>query len=151
MKHLASVVIAALLLVGANWYLQGRDPPSSAGAGSPAPTLSATGDAAREAFDSRASGRMLRVDGRVQRLLADDRDGSPHQRFIIVTDSGQTLLVAHNIALAPRLDGIAQGDRVQVHGEYEWNAQGGVMHWTHHDPNGNHEAGYIEWKGRRYQ
>ena len=52
---------------------------------------------------------------------------------------------------APRLDGLAVGDRVRVSGEYEWNAQGGLLHWTHHDPAGRHQAGYIEWKGRRYQ
>lgn len=151
MKHLASMVVAAVLLVGANWYLRGRDPVPPAGVDSPAQTIAAAGDTAREAFDSRASERMLDVSGRVQRVLADDRDGSPHQRFIIATDSGQTLLVAHNLELAPRLDGIAVGDTVRVHGEYEWNAQGGVMHWTHDDPKGTHEAGYIEWKGRRYQ
>ena len=54
-----------------------------------------------------------------------------------------------------RVDGVAVavavGDTVEVFGEYEWNAQGGVMHWTHDDPQGTHPAGYIEWKGRRYQ
>jgi hypothetical protein len=94
---------------------------------------------------------MLRVDGRVALTLADDRDGSRHQRFIIETNGGQTLLVAHNIDLAPRLDGLKAGDSVALYGEYEWNDQGGIMHWTHHDPAGRHEAGYIEWRGRKYQ
>lgn len=91
------------------------------------------------------------VRGRVQRTLSDDRDGSPHQRFIIVTNSGQSLLVAHNLDLAPRLEGLSAGDEVSVYGEYEWNAQGGIMHWTHDDPQGTHETGYVEWRGRRYQ
>lgn len=94
---------------------------------------------------------MLRVSGRVQRLLADDRDGSPHQRFVIATRDGQTLLVAHNLDLAARLEGLSVGDAVEVYGEYEWNPQGGVLHWTHDDPRGMHPAGYIDWKGRRYQ
>jgi hypothetical protein len=98
-----------------------------------------------------ASGTQLRVTGRVQRLLADDREGSPHQRFIIVTDNGISLLIAHNIALAPRLDGMATGDTVEVQGEYEWNEKGGLIHWTHKDPQGKHVAGYIHWRGRRYQ
>ena len=83
--------------------------------------------------------------------MSDDRDGSPHQRFIIVTNSGQSLLVAHNLDLAPRLKGLSAGDEVTVYGEYEWNPQGGVMHWTHDDPQGSHETGYVEWRGRRYQ
>jgi len=84
-------------------------------------------------------------------LLADDDEGSPHQRFVIRTGSGQTLLVSHNLDLAPRLNGLRVDDVVGVYGQYEWNDQGGVMHWTHDDPDGKHAAGYIEWKGRRYQ
>lgn len=151
MKHLRGWVVGAALVVGAGWYLQrpepGRDPKPLAG-----PEVPLSGrDGVREAFEAGTQGRMLRVAGRVQRLLADDRDGSPHQRFIIATKDGQTLLVAHNISLAPRLDGIAVGDPVRIYGQYEWNEQGGVLHWTHDDPAGVHEAGYIEWRGRRYQ
>ena len=103
------------------------------------------------AFTREASGTVMRVSGRVDRLLADDRDGSAHQRFIIATGSGTTLLIAHNIDLAPRLDGLAAGDTVEVYGEYEWNDKGGLIHWTHKDPGGKHSPGYIEWRGRRYQ
>jgi hypothetical protein len=108
-------------------------------------------DDARQAFEQQARGRQLLVRGRVQRMLSDDRNGSPHQRFIIVTNSGQSLLVAHNLDLAPRLEGLSAGEEVSVYGEYEWNPQGGVMHWTHDDPQGSHQTGYVEWRGRRYQ
>jgi len=97
------------------------------------------------------SGAQVRVEGRVVRLLPDDRDQSPHQRFIIATNDGNTLLIAHNLSLAPRLEGLAVGDVLVVAGEYERNAQGGLIHWTHDDPQGRHASGYIEWRGRRYQ
>lgn len=97
------------------------------------------------------NGEQVTVRATVSRLLADDRNGSRHQRFIIRADSGMTLLIAHNIDLAPRLDGLAVGDGVVVSGEYQSNPQGGLLHWTHHDPAGHHRAGYIEWKGRRYE
>lgn len=108
-------------------------------------------DEVRRAFEERAQSRQMLVEGVVLRTLADDREGSPHQRFIIDVGDGQTLLVAHNLDLAPRLDGLSAGERVRVYGEYEWNPQGGVMHWTHDDPRGNHVTGYVEWRGRRYE
>jgi hypothetical protein len=157
-KKLAGAVVAGLVAALA-WQLQG---PGGGAAGDTAISSAASqhpvagdeqpaADAARLAYEQRARGRQLLVQGRVQRTLADDREGSPHQRFIIVTDSGQSLLVAHNLDLAPRLEGLAAGEPVVVYGEYEWNEQGGVMHWTHDDPQGMHPAGFIEWRGRRYQ
>jgi len=61
------------------------------------------------------------------------------------------VLVSHNIDLAPRIDGLRTGDRVDVRGEYEWNARGGVIHWTHHDPQGRHPGGWLRHRGRLYQ
>ena len=85
------------------------------------------------------------------RVLADDNDGSRHQRFIMELPSGTTLLVAHNIDLAPRVAGLSVGDRVSFRGEYEPNDRGGVLHWTHHDPAGRHPGGWLEHGGRRYE
>ena len=87
----------------------------------------------------------------VKRVLADDNDGSRHQRFILTLASGRTLLIVHNIDLAPRVEGIQAGDHVAFHGEYEWTEQGGVVHWTHHDPQGHHVAGWLKHDGRVYQ
>jgi hypothetical protein len=107
-------------------------------------------DPAAAAFRAHRSGISLLVEGRVKRILADDRSGSKHQRFIFETNSGLTLLVAYNIDLAPRLTGLKPGEPLSIRGEYVWNPQGGLMHWTHHDPSGRHSPGYIEWNGHRY-
>ena len=103
------------------------------------------------AYEHRQSNIQVSGSGRVVRMLADDNNGSRHQKFIIRLASGQTVLVAHNIDLAPRIDGLREGDTVEFFGEYEWNAKGGVVHWTHHDPNGYHESGWVRHKGRVYQ
>lgn len=97
------------------------------------------------------SGQQVKGSGRVVRILSDDNDGSRHQRFILETGTGQTLLVAHNIDLAPRISSLSTGDIVEFYGEYETNPQGGVIHWTHHDPQGRHVAGWLEHRGQRYQ
>lgn len=101
-------------------------------------------------FDSQQSGVMVTTTGSVTRLLKDDNKGSRHQRFLIEIPSGLSLLVAHNIDLAPRVP-LNVNDQVIIYGQYEWNHKGGVLHWTHHDPNKTHEEGWIEHQGRRYE
>lgn len=102
-------------------------------------------------FQRRASDVQVRGAGTVLRTLSDDNEGSRHQRFILELPSGHTLLVAHNIDLAPRIDSLKKGDRVEFFGEYEWNDRGGVIHWTHHDPQGRHVGGWLKHQGRTYQ
>ena len=137
MKRLRTAIFCALLAAGSGVHAASQ-------------RIFAT-DGARDAFEHHRSGQQITVQARVIRILADDRDGSRHQRFIIRSDGGTTLLVAHNIDLAQRLDGLMAGDRLTLVGEYAWNAQGGLLHWTHHDPSQRHRPGYIEWKGRRYE
>jgi len=103
------------------------------------------------AYESRTSNLQIEGGGKVVTLLPDDNDGSRHQRFIVRLYSGQTLLVAHNIDLAPRIHSLVAGDSIRFYGQYEWNEKGGVIHWTHNDPSGSHVAGWIEHNGRRYQ
>jgi len=89
--------------------------------------------------------------GTVIKLLSDDNQGSRHQRFIIKQPSGRTLLIAHNIDLAPKIYSLKKGGLIEFCGEYESNSKGGVVHWTHHDPQGRHKAGWLDYKGKRYQ
>jgi hypothetical protein len=103
------------------------------------------------AFEDQKSNFQIEGRGIVTRVLADDVDGSRHQRFIIELDSGQTLLLTHNLDLARRIAAIREGDPISFNGEYEWNPEGGVIHWTHHDPDGQHTAGWIVHNGRKYQ
>ena len=97
------------------------------------------------------AGRQAEGSGTVIRILPDDNDGSRHQRFIIRLASGRTLLIAHNIDLAPRINSLKTGDTVAFFGEFESNPQGGVIHWTHHDPQRRHPDGWLKHGGRTYQ
>lgn len=97
------------------------------------------------------AGTQVRGSGIVERILSDDNDGSRHQRFILRLASGQTFLVAHNIDLAARVARLKIGDTIEFNGEFETNSQGGVIHWTHHDPRGQHVDGWLKHAGRTYQ
>jgi hypothetical protein len=103
------------------------------------------------AFTSGASNVQVEGEGRVTRVLPDDLKGWRHQRFVVRLASGQTLLVTHNIDIAPRIDGLKEGDSVRFNGEYVWNEEGGVIHWTHHDPEGRHIAGWVEHNGKTFE
>ncbi len=115
------------------------------------PTSQGSNIAVQSAYDNRQSDVQVRGLGTVSRVLPDDLDGSRHQRFILETGTGQSLLIAHNIDLAPRVTGLNEGDTVEFYGEYEWNAKGGVIHWTHADPNNRHTGGWLKHRGKTYQ
>ncbi len=126
-------------------------PPAQTTPVSPAQAGSATDQTLRSAFDNRRSGVQVQGEGIVTRTLSDDLDGSRHQRFIVRLGSGQTLLISHNIDLAPRIEGLKAGDTVAFYGVYEWSSKGGTVHWTHHDPDGSHVGGWLKRLGRTYQ
>lgn len=104
----------------------------------------------KRAYQSQKSDIQVKGSGKVTRILADDNDGSRHQKFILRLNNRQTILVAHNIDLAPRINNTRVGDIVKFYGEYEWNNKGGVIHWTHRDPRNNHQHGWLKHNGRIY-
>jgi hypothetical protein len=103
------------------------------------------------AYENRQSNIPVEGSGVVVKILPDDLQGSRHQRFILRLSSGQTVLIVHNIDLAPRVAALREGDTVEFRGEYEWNSKGGVVHRTHHDPHGRHQAGWLKHNGSTYE
>ena len=104
-----------------------------------------------QAYKNTISGITVEARGVVDEILDDDLSGNRHQKFIVRLANGQTLLISYNIDIAPRLEGLRVGDQVSFHGEYEWNDQGGIIHWTHHDPLGRHPGGWIKYKNKVYR
>lgn len=97
------------------------------------------------------AGTQMCGSGEVIKLLSDDNTGNRHQKFIIKESSGRTLLIAHNIDLAPKIYSLKKGGFIKFCGEYENNSKGGVVHWTHHDPQQRHTAGWLKYNSRTYQ
>ena len=102
-------------------------------------------------YRTQRSDVIVEAEGTVDRLFSDDLRGSRHQRFVVRLPSGHTVLISHNIDLAPRIDSLKAGDPIAFRGEYEWNDKGGVVHWTHHDPDGRHPGGWLRHDGRTYR
>lgn len=110
-----------------------------------------SGNELQQAISNGQSDVQVRGEGVVVKVLPDDLDGSRHQRLLVRLSGGQTILIAHNIDLAPRVANLRAGDTLAFFGEYEWNEKGGVVHWTHHDPGGRHIGGWLEHEGKTYQ
>jgi hypothetical protein len=152
-KLLLFAAIAALF-----FYLNRGPAPPVPDAGLQAPQATATDTAPAGDDDPIAAAYAARrIDvpvtgaGRVTRVLGDDSLGDRHQRFILELRPGHSVLIAHNIDLAPRVEPLAVGDAVEFRGIYEWNDKGGIVHWTHHDPQGQHDPGWLKHRGRTYE
>lgn len=115
------------------------------------PVAAQAASQAETAYQKRLSDVWIEGEGEVTKILADDNKGSRHQRFLVKMANGKTLLFAHNVDLAPRLDTLQVGDVVIFRGEYVYNPKGGVIHWTHHNPQGTYEAGWLKYKDKIYQ
>ena len=107
-----------------------------------------------QAFQAKQSERQVQGCGTIIKALPDDNEGSRHQKILIeLTDvtPKQTLLLVHNIDLAPRVADVAKGTPTSFYGEYIYNDKGGLVHWTHHDPAARHQGGWIDSNGVRYE
>lgn len=147
-KSRSLVALIVVVVLGGYMYLTdaGLLAPPPAGPVTPPPTHSLS-----EAYQDQLSDVQVEGQGVVRRILPDDRSGSRHQRFVLRLADGHSVLVVHNIDLAPRINALREGDTVSFYGQYEWNEQGGLVHWTHHDPDGRHVDGWLRHQDRVYQ
>ena len=113
-------------------------------------TLTSDDAILQTAFEDKQSNLQVHDIGKVVKLLADDTTGSQHQRFILKLASGQTILIVHNIDIATRIDTLMKNDNVEFYGEYVWNSKGGLVHWTHHDPQHEHTDGWLKHQNITY-
>jgi Protein of unknown function (DUF3465) len=108
---------------------------------------------ALDAIANGRSGSEVTVEGPVVRVLATHGGTQGvHERFVVAVRAGkveQDLLVADNISIG-RGAPVRPGDKVTVKGELALDPSGPVIHWTHHDPRGHHESGFVRDNGVLY-
>lgn len=138
-KTILLLIIAALFLVGDYFKERFAEP------------VAINNSSVEQAFNKRQSSILVSGTGTVTKLLPDDLKGSKHQKFILRLSNDLTILIAHNIDLAPRINILKKGDEVTFRGEYEYNNKGGVVHWTHHDPKSKHPGGWLKHQGKVYK
>ena len=104
-----------------------------------------------EAFSAHRNLPQVQGSGIVVKVLKDDTKCLKHQRFLLKVSDNITILIAHNLDLAPRVEDIHEGDVIVFKGEYIYTPKGGTVHWTHKDPRGNHQSGWLKHKGKTYE
>jgi len=62
-----------------------------------------------QAYQQQRSNIQVQAQGIVKAVLPDDNQGSKHQKMILKLENGLTVLIAHNIDLAPRIDELKKG------------------------------------------
>jgi hypothetical protein len=116
------------------------------------PTQSADNGAVCSAYQSGRSRVEVVAGGTVTRVFGT-RPGvtSPHEGFLMRLNSvcNVEIRVEANTDFTGEFP-LRNGDAVIVKGEYEYYSRGGVIHWTHRDPRGRHEGGYIQTAGKTY-
>jgi hypothetical protein len=106
--------------------------------------------AAIDAIRTHRSGQEVTVEGTVAQTPHVSRSATGrHEDFLIEVSSGageqQLIQVAHNIDIAPEVP-LEEGTDIIVRGELDIDRSGPVIHWTHHDPRGRHQPGFIRIK-----
>lgn len=142
-------IVLIILLIGISIYQANEDKWTTGSDNFSSKNSSNT--SLQDAYKNKRSDYQIQDTGIVIKVLPDDLKGSRHQKFLLKGRSGKTVLIAHNIDLAPRIKNLRKGDNVEFFGEYEWNPKGGVVHWTHHDPKGYHVSGWLKHGGKTYQ
>jgi hypothetical protein len=135
------LIIALLFVVADNYQKRNSTTPSS----------TTDNTSVEQAFLNKQESVQVSGNGTVVKLLPDDLKGARHQKFILKISKNLTILIAHNIDLAPKIKTLKKGDLVLFTGEYEYNNRGGLVHWTHHDPGKRHPEGWLKHNGKTYK
>ncbi len=112
------------------------------------PSTSMDAGAITEAFGAQRNLPQVQGSGVVTKVLKDDTKGLKHQKFLLKVSDNITILIAHNIDLAPRVADIKEGDVIEFKGEYIYTQKGGTVHWTHKDPRNHHQGGWLKHNGK---
>ena len=148
------ILVAIVVLVAAYFGLDFKQKQNTSNSSIPSTSNAVAVDDQNkimQAYQQQRSNVQVQAQGIVKAILPDDNEGSRHQKMILKLENGLTVLIAHNIDLAPRIEGLKKGDTVEFFGEYEYSQKGGVIHWTHHDPRGKHIDGWLKYQGKMYQ
>lgn len=87
-------------------------------------------------------------DATVVRVLGERAGRSGEHEGFVIRASAHTFKVEDNVGITGPIP-LKRGDVVSLLGQLECNDL--VIHWTHHDPRGHHQSGYVKVNGALYE
>lgn len=85
----------------------------------------------------------------VERILPDDTQGLPHQKWLVRLSDNSTLEMVYNSDMGVRVP-VQVGEVMSAGGQLIMAQQGPLLHWLHADPRHNRPDGYIYVNGTYY-
>jgi len=102
------------------------------------------------AFEQGRTGVWVSGHGTVKQLVGDETvAGERHQRIVVDVGEVFDLIVRHSVEASERVP-VVQGDTIAFQGRYEFNGRGGVLGFTHHDPEEPGGGGWVRYQGNVY-
>lgn len=146
MRFWITTAVLVSVLAASVAYLRTR--PSGPSANSAAKEAAVGCRVVHRDFVQHRNGVWVTLDAAIIRILPDATGRYRHQRFVVLCPGGETVLIVNDVSIGRRVPVIV-GGAIGVRGQYIWNAQGGLVHFTHHSDTGG-SAGWILWHGRVY-
>jgi hypothetical protein len=78
-------------------------------------------------FENHKNNVQIKGKGTVVRILHEGNEDVSHQRLIVKTFFGQTILVTRTLEVSHKITSIMAGDMIVFHGIYKWTPKGGVV------------------------
>lgn len=85
----------------------------------------------------------------VKRLLPDDTQGLPHQKWLVRLSDNSTLELIYNTDMGAHIP-LQEGQTVSAGGQLIMGDQGPLLHWLHSDPRQHRPDGYVYVNGTYY-
>jgi hypothetical protein len=98
--------------------------------------------------NSYAHAEVYIPDAAVVRVLGERAGRSGEHEGFVIRANSQTFRVEDNVDITGPIP-LHRGDVVSLLGQLECDDE--VIHWTHHDPSGRHQSGYIKVNGKLYE
>ncbi|HIP75819.1 MAG TPA: DUF3465 domain-containing protein [Psychromonas hadalis] len=102
-------------------------------------------------FNNQRGGEMVSSLGRIIKLLEDQTSPYLAQLILIRLNSGQKLIIKHNLKASTKIADLKVGEMIKFKGVYRWNSRGGMVVSTFENKQHPKRSGWVKFADKTYQ